>query len=530
MAQSYSRYQKRLTVPLWYERLLALILLVNYGLVIFNLTYIPLRDFWLQGRVQFNIKVGPFEQEFPKPPIRILPFDITPYYDWVKGIEPYRSTTAYLELVDRFTAAINQKALAGVMSPTGSTTDSPPRQTGQQTSPPAPETSHPSPVEQDQDIEAMLAELRRDSVAMIQENPFQIANKTGTLERIKNIMRAHVFDTRDASATDAFETFWSKDYLLTQGISDQLQFFNQQIRPLIATNYYRGIGENGQPTDNFPILDFPFFVIFLTDFLVRTRIISRRYKGISWIDAMFWRWYDFFLFIPAFRWLRIIPLMVRWDQARLLDLKTVKGQAVQGFVAIIAEEMTEVIVVRIVDQLQELVHQGQIETFLNNAKTRDYIDINNRNELLEISRIFLQVLVEKVLPKLQPEVQEFILYNLQSALKENVGYQQLQRLPGMKTLQTDMMRGMIDNTYQQSLMILQGLLQSDPEFDRLLEKIIVKLTGNLNSELKQKNNLAEVESLLVDFLEEFKINYIEKLSSADIDRILDETRVLRQRR
>jgi hypothetical protein len=93
-----------------------------------------------------------------------------------------------------------------------------------------------------------------------------------------------------------------------------------------------------------------------------------------------------------------------------------------------------------------------------------------------------------------------------------------------------MMRGMIDNTYQQSLMILQGLLQSDPEFDRLLEKIIVKLTGNLNSELKQKNNLAEVESLLVDFLEEFKINYIEKLSSADIDRILDETRVLRQRR
>ena len=96
MAQSFSRSQKRLAVPLWYERLLALILLANYGLVIFDLTYIPLRDFWLQGRVQLNIKVGPIEQEFPKPPLRILPFDITPYYDWVKGIEPYRSTTAYL--------------------------------------------------------------------------------------------------------------------------------------------------------------------------------------------------------------------------------------------------------------------------------------------------------------------------------------------------------------------------------------------------------------------------------------------------
>jgi hypothetical protein len=530
MAQSYSRSQRRLAVPLWYERLLALILLANYGLVIFNLTYIPLRDFWLQGRVQFNIKIGPFEQEFPKPPIRILPFNITPYYDWVKGIEPYRSTTAYLELVDQFTAAINQKALTGIAPSTGSAAESNPGKSAPAKDLPASTSPATSMVKQDQDIEAMLAKLRQDSVVMIQENPFQIANKTGTLERIKNIMRVHVFDTRDASATEAFETFWSKDYLLAQGLSNQLQFFNQQIRPLIATNYYRGIGENGQPTDNFPIIDFPFFLIFLVDFLVRTRIISRRYKGISWVDAMFWRWYDFFLFIPVFRWLRIIPLMVRWDQAKLWDFKTVKGQAVQGFVAIIAEEMTEVIVVRIVDQLQELVRQGQIRMMLDNARTADYIDINDRNELVEITRIFSQALVEKVLPKLQPEVQDFILYNLQSSLNDNPGYQQLQRLPGMKTLQTDMMKGMIDNTYQQLIVILQGLLQSDPEFNRLLEQIIAKLTRNLNSELKQQNNLAEVESLLLDFLEEFKINYIQKLSTADIDRILDETRELRQRR
>ncbi|MFN9175326.1 MAG: hypothetical protein ACK58N_12695, partial [Synechocystis sp.] len=410
MAQSFSRSQKRLAVPLWYERLLALILLVNYGLVIFDLTYIPLRDFWLQGRVQLNIKIGPIKQSFPKPPLRILPFDITPYYDWVKGIDPYLSTTAYLALVEQLNQKINEKSLEGLISP-------------QKNIP-----------QQNVKIEDILAKLREESAAMIQENPFQIANKTGTLERIKNRMRVHVFGSRDASATKSFETFWSIDYLLAEGFSQQLEFFDQQIRPLIETNYFREIGENGQPTDNFPLIDFPFFVIFLTDFLVRTRIISRRYKSVSWVDAMFWRWYDFFLFLPVFRWLRIIPLIVRLDQAKFLNFNQVKGQAVQGFVAIIAEEMTEVIVIRIIDQLQDLVRQGQIRKLLNSAKTKKYIDINDRNEIVEIFRILSHVLVEKVLPKVQPDMQDFVLYNLELSLSQAAGYQQLQRLPGMKTI------------------------------------------------------------------------------------------------
>ncbi|MFN9173706.1 MAG: hypothetical protein ACK58N_04120, partial [Synechocystis sp.] len=100
--------------------------------------------------------------------------------------------------------------------------------------------------------------------------------------------------------------------------------------------------------------------------------------------------------------------------------------------------------------------------------------------------------------------------------------------PGMKTIQTQVMAGMFDNIYQQILILLQGFLQSDPEFDRLLENLVTKLTQDLNYELKQQNNLENVEELLVDFFEEFKINYLQKLSAADIDRILDETRTLRQ--
>ena len=93
---SHSRSKKRLAVPLLLERFMAILILINYLLVIFDLSYIPLRDFWLQGRVQLSIKIGPFEKKIPREPLRVLPISIAPWYDWVKGIEPYRSTEQYL--------------------------------------------------------------------------------------------------------------------------------------------------------------------------------------------------------------------------------------------------------------------------------------------------------------------------------------------------------------------------------------------------------------------------------------------------
>lgn len=41
MPRPFDRSKKHLAVPLWYERILALILLANYSLVLFDLTYIP---------------------------------------------------------------------------------------------------------------------------------------------------------------------------------------------------------------------------------------------------------------------------------------------------------------------------------------------------------------------------------------------------------------------------------------------------------------------------------------------------------
>ncbi|MGL5033194.1 MAG: hypothetical protein ACRC6M_05265 [Microcystaceae cyanobacterium] len=497
---------RNFTIPLWYERGLALVIVVNLGLVLFDMSYVPFRDFWLQGRVQITAKIGPFEKKFPANPIQILPISIAPAYDWVKGIEPHRTTQEYLERVDDLMAKLNENSLANPSDLNRDNNPEKPRET----------------------VDEILQDLRDRSREMIQTNPFQLAEKTGALERLKNRMRKQVFNTRKASATQSFELFWTKEYLLQKGVNAQLAFFNQQIRPLMETNYFRAIAENGQPIDNFPLLDFPFFLLFLADFLFRTRLIYQRNEGISWFDAMLWRWYDGFLLIPIFRWLRAIPLAIHLDQAQLISLRKIKDQAVQGFVALIAEEMTEVLVIRIVDQAQSVVQKGQLRSLLNYKQTQSYIDINNQNEIVEITRLVSQIVIEKVLPKIEPEVEDFVVYNIEQILNQSQAYQQIQQLPGVKNIQTQLTSQFVTQIYQKIQEILSLLLKQDPEFDALLEKLVATLMKQMNLEMNNQNHLEQIESLLMDLLQEIKINYVQQLSHADIERIIEESRTLRR--
>jgi hypothetical protein len=143
-----ARYKR----SLWFERIMALIALVNLLLVTFDLSYIPFRDLYL----------------------RLFPQYTTWYGETFKGIQPHRSTTFYLNTVNNLE---EQVAQTGLTSP---------------------------------NAQALLEDLRQQSTDMIDEDPFQVANKSGTLELIKNLMRDRIVTE---SSTEAFSTFWSRAYL-----------------------------------------------------------------------------------------------------------------------------------------------------------------------------------------------------------------------------------------------------------------------------------------------------------------------------
>ncbi|NES23389.1 MAG: hypothetical protein F6K41_31850 [Symploca sp. SIO3E6] len=476
---------------LWFERAMAMLALLNLLLVMFDLTYIPLRDFWLQRKIQvFNFNIGPVEsQGFPVP----IPIpDITQFYDPVKGIVPYRDTQQYLLKVDEL-----QDKLTDLESP---------------------------------EATAILKSLRIRSVDMIDANPFQVANKTGTLEKIKNKMREHVPNQQDSSK-DAFRQFWSKENLAAEPL-EELNFFNDEIRPLIETNYFRPIGENGDFLDLFGLIDFPFFVIFGVEFLARTWFISHRRVGVSWLDAMLWRWYDILLLLPFLRWLRIIPVTIRLDQAKLLNSSRIQKLARQGFVVKIAGDMTEVVAILLINQVQGAIRQGELTKWLMQKEVRPYIDLNDTDEIAALTNIAVKTTVYQILPKIKPDLEALLQHNLDRAINQSPAYQQLSQLPGLEELQNQLTKRISQEVLQSLYDGLHLAIEEDPVGEKLFQQLLENLKEVLGNEVQNKPTVTEIESLLVDFLEEVKVNYVESLelgyNDEDFEELLDQKRAIRQ--
>lgn len=483
--------QSQVRRSLWFERLMALLALANLLLVLFDLSYIPLRDFWLQGKVKvLGFTLGPvqvpgFFIKIPLPPI-------AKWYDPIKGIEPYRDTQQYLQRVDDLE---NQISLTGVRSP---------------------------------QVAVILQDLQRRSEEIIDTNPFGLANKTGSLEKIKNRMRDHIFDNKEASAKQAFRRFWSQDYLATRDRRQGLVFFNSEIRPLFETNYYRPIGENGEFVDYFGLLDFPFFVLFSLEFLARTWLISRRHTGVSWLDAMLWRWYDVFLLLPFWRFLRIIPVIVRLDHAKLINLEPIERQISQGFVANMAEDLTEVVVIRVINQIQGSIRGGDLAKWLSQRQVRPYIDLNNTDEVAALTTLMLQLAVYQVLPRIRTDIEALLQHNLDKILSQSPAIQGLHQVPGVEKLQTELTERLVKEITQALYDGLNMALEPDPVGDELFRRLIQNLSEALGSEIQAKQTLQKIQSLLTDLLEEVKINYVERLSEQDLEEILEQTRAIRQ--
>jgi hypothetical protein len=94
-----------------WDRFVAIWATLNLVWVGFDLTYVPLRTFWLQRNL-YPIPSVPLVL-----PLHAIP-DITPWVDPIKGIEPHRETEAYRRAFDQLDVALQQQP-APVQADTG---------------------------------------------------------------------------------------------------------------------------------------------------------------------------------------------------------------------------------------------------------------------------------------------------------------------------------------------------------------------------------------------------------------------------
>ena len=462
------QYKKRRTRRnpwlLGLDRLMALAALANLSLVLFNITYIPFRDIYLNRLPQ-----------------------LTQLYDPIKGIEPNRDTQEYLETVD-----LVEKQLAE-SGPEGA------------------------------DIEPLLTQIKDQSEAMVNENPFELAKKTGTLEKIKNRMREHM---ENESAKGSFREFWSVEHLEKNLWTREIAFFNEEIRPLIASNYYRPYGESGDFVDFFVIIDFPFVLLFGLDYLVRTFYLSRRRQGTSWRDTILWRWYDLFFFLPIWRILRVFPITLRLHQVRWINLSRMQTQVNRFLAESLAGDMTEIVLVQSVGIAQDAIEQGVIEEWLLNPES-DAVEINEVNELQELILQAVKITIYKVLPQLTPDLENVIRHAIVEALNDLPFYQQVQQLPGMMALPNGVAQQVTKQLTQTTQSTLTKVLKDTKGRD-IFDQLGEHFTDALRGELQDQDTLDEIQSLLTDFLEETKLTILQRLESKSGEGAAAEVEHLRQ--
>lgn len=450
------------------EALIALIALANLGLVLFDISYIRLRDLYF----------------------RYLP-QLTQRYDWVKGIEPYRDTDQYLKEVDGLETAISQQGI------------------------------NSSQVSQS------LKDLNDRSVSMIQEDPFRVANKSGNLEKLKNQMRKHM---ANKSAKDSFRAFWSLQHLNDQNWRTELAFFNKDFRPLMAANYFRPIDESGDFVDRFWMIDLGFVGLFAADILLRVLWIRQRHRT-SWKDAILWRWYDLLLLVPAWRIVRIVPVAIRLHQAGLINLQNIQDQVNRNIAENIAGEVTELVLLQSFNVVQGSVKQGALRQWLKASSIANptMVDANGLDELRVISRRLVEV-IQAVLPKTQPDIEILVRHVVEQAIAQVPIYQTVQALPGFDQIAAEIAKQITHQALQTLSGTLTNVV-TDEITPTLVQQLGQHFLGNLQVELNQKQTLSEIETLLVAWIEDLKLTVLQSFEAQSQQQIIKEaehTRWLRE--
>jgi len=470
-----------------WDRFVALWAALNLAWVGFDLTYVQLRTFWLQRNL------------YPLPsvplvlPLQVIP-DITPWVDPIKGIEPHRETEAYL-------AAFAQLDQALLALPQGRMPDA---------------------------LQSQL--LRRQiqlSEQLIDGNPFEASGASGTLEKIKNRLRQRA-DVDSAKL--AANRLLAPGLIARQGWSGERRFWQEQVLPLVATNYWRSIDENGRPTDHFWRYDLLLFQsVFALDILLRVIRLRRRLSGLSWGEALLRRWTDLPLLLPFWRPLRLVPVLERLQSSGLINIEPLRAVISRAVVALLAVELFEVLALQLIDGLQGLIRSRRWPGRIRALRSHQSVSSDGR-ELVELIRIWAPLLLARVAPRLAPELQGVLGHALQQSLQTMMVPPPLRRLQPLLQMEQGLSRqlagGMVDSLVDLTRSTGERLARRDDQQLELLQACIDRFWEELAAALEQGPALEQSQRLLCALLEEFKRTYLTQISRAGITSLIDELDLL----
>ncbi|MGB3138956.1 MAG: hypothetical protein WBB18_19255 [Nodosilinea sp.] len=450
-------------------RLVAVIALINLGLVFFDLTYVSLR---------------PVYQQYWPPIIHL--------YDPVKGIVPHPYTKAYQTQVGELGYQLAELDLHS------------------------------------EQVETSLAELRYSSQQLAAGRIFTAPYGSDALATIQQALQTR---TGQSSAQAAFNQFWNADFLEQRGWHEELAFWNSQIRPLIEINYYRKISVLGAPVNRFWLIDLPFVLIFAADIANRFWISRRRYPDLTWANLVLRRWYDLFLLIPLWRGLRVVPVALRLYQVDMLNLEALRTEVQRDVIVTVGVDIAGIAGIEIIEQMQNSIRQGELLDWISwidaDRASEDAVEIVAEEDISAIASRLYAVGVNDILPQVQPDLEDLVQHSIAKTLEQLPGYPEMNQLPGLDQLTAQVKQGLSNSLAQGLYGTLINSL-SDPQGEEITARLRCNLRNATAKALRQHNTRQDIELRLISALEKFKLKYIRALVETGGEKLAERTELLRQ--
>jgi hypothetical protein len=296
----------RLGRELLWDAFMVWVALINLGLILFDLSYLLLR---------------PTYQWILPPLVRL--------YDPVKGIGPHPLTAALLAEEQAVRQAL---ALAPGEEPG----------------------------------EARLETLRALTSRLLIENPFERSGQGRSFEAVRRRVAAELeiptLELADpVRASAAAAALWPAERGL---LRHRLGLFEREIRPLLATNYFREYDRTGKLEDHFWKIDLPFLLLFLGEFAWRWRGAVRQRRYARWWIYPLFHWYDVIGLLPTayfrmFRPLRAVSIYMRLRRSELSTVgRDLFSRAAGTIGAIVAEEVSDRVALILLNELEEEILAG----------------------------------------------------------------------------------------------------------------------------------------------------------------------------
>ncbi len=464
-----------------WNQVLALCATANLIWIIFDVTYIPLRNFWINRTIDIvllnkaNIS------------LKIIP-NITPFYDPIKGIQDHSETKSTLENFTKLDQVLLSK--------------------------------NRNPYELNK-----LIKKQRELTRELFESYYYIGlRNVNALDKLQSKFKSK---TTISSYKEAASYILSKEYLDTVVWNEERKFWNEEIIPLIKTNYSRTTDRHGNPINQAWRIDIPFQILFILDILIKTVRFKRRFPAISWRDALLRRWIDLPLILPFWRLTRIMPITERLYNSNLIQIEPIRAVISQGIVALLAIEIFEVFTLRIVDSLQNLIRSSHIPQRIRSLCSHQRVNKNNKNEINKFIGLWLPLLLNKIGPNMRPQLIALFDHALQRSLERSTMPNPIRNLAIFEKAESvisyQLASGMVDALLDLSKSAGDQLGQKDLLLEQLSLNAIDRFWEELACTLDKDDVLKESQQLLLTFLEELKrLSFNQLKNQGTLDDLITE--------